>query len=153
MKSLSKTSITQSIARLRKAGVVQDDTVQVMLNKKGQQLAKESAGEIAFAHALQRYGTDLLPYVRELTFALPRRFRADFAWPESMLLVEIDGGSFAPQGGRHAGDKDKEKGNIAAAKGWRVMHFSPRMVDEDPLACIELVRQAVLYRTERSGEV
>ena len=70
--------------------------------------------------------------VRELRFAPPRRWRFDFAWPERLLAVEVDGGSWIS--GRHnrgAGfEADAEKYNEAALIGWRVLRVTPRMVDD-----------------------
>ncbi len=104
---------------------------------------RESAGEAAFAAALRLHGRDLPESVREFVFAPPRRFRADFAWPAAKLLAEIDGGTYAPGGGRHAGEADKEKANLAACLGYRVLHFSPQQVERDPTGCVALVRRAL----------
>jgi very-short-patch-repair endonuclease len=80
---------------------------------------------------------------REYRFALPRKFRFDFCWHHAQLAVEIDGGRFAPMGGRHAGDVDKLKLNIAVLKGWRVLRYSPQMIEEDPLRCVNEVLTAL----------
>ena len=68
--------------------------------------------------------------VRELTFAKPRRWRHDFAWPEHMLALEVDGGTWT--NGRHsrgAGfEKDCEKACAAAVAGWRVLRVTGDMV-------------------------
>lgn len=72
-----------------------------------------------------------------------RKFRADFAFPEAMLIVEVDGGQWLPNGGRHNRDSDREKLNLAALHGWRVMRFSTQQLDNDPEACIKLVLKAL----------
>jgi len=65
--------------------------------------------------------------VREHTFAYPRRFRFDFAWPERKLAVECQGGIWRPGGGAHSRPanivRDNEKSNLAAALGWKVYKF------------------------------
>lgn len=67
---------------------------------------------------------------REYRFAPPRMYRADFAWPERMLLVEVEGGIWT--NGRHsrgAGmEADMEKYNLAASLGWAVLRFGPTAV-------------------------
>jgi len=67
---------------------------------------------------------------REYAFAPDRRFRADFAWPASRLLVEIEG--LTREGGRHqrfAGfEADAEKYRIAHDLGWLVLRFTPLQV-------------------------
>jgi len=68
--------------------------------------------------------------ITEHRFAPPRRWRFDLAWPERMLALEIDGGSWS--GGRHTTGKgfeaDCEKYSEAAVLGWRVIRVTPRMV-------------------------
>ena len=67
---------------------------------------------------------------REYRFHPKRRWRFDFAWPLYKVAVEIDGGIYSR--GRHVRgsgfERDAEKGNTAVLAGWRVLHFTPRMV-------------------------
>ena len=76
--------------------------------------------------ALHCRASSLPTFEREFAFAKPRRFRADFAWPERMVLVEIEGGVWS--GGRHtrgAGfTKDCEKYCEAAMRGYTVLRFT-----------------------------
>lgn len=62
--------------------------------------------------------------------AIKRRWRFDLAWPEKMIAIEIDGGTWT--GGRHVSgighEKDCEKMNEAAAMGWKVFRFTPTMI-------------------------
>ena len=67
----------------------------------------------------------------------------DFCFPDAKLAVEIDGGQWAPHGGRHNTDGDRAKLNQAAALGWRVMRFSGSMLKDDPAGVIEMVREAL----------
>ncbi len=71
-----------------------------------------------------------------------RDFRFDFAWPDHMLAVEIEGGTAT--GGRHvrpAGfERDAEKRNLAQLKGWCVLAFTRRMVTSgEALVLVERV--------------
>lgn len=63
---------------------------------------------------------------REFKFHPLRKFRFDFAWPEKMLAVEVQGGHWS--GGRHtrgAGfNADCEKGALALIAGYRVLHIT-----------------------------
>ena len=63
---------------------------------------------------------------REYRFHPTRRWRFDFADPETKVAVEIDGGAFI--GGRHTRGvgfvKDQEKLNTATSMGWRVFRYS-----------------------------
>ena len=80
--------------------------------------------------------------VREFVFAAPRKWRADFAWPDQRVLVEIEGGVHS--GGRHVRGKgfeaDLEKGNMAQVLGYKVLRFSGGMVNNDPAGCIDQIK-------------
>jgi very-short-patch-repair endonuclease len=68
----------------------------------------------------------------EYRFNHERRWRFDFAWPDQMLAVEIEGGSWTR--GRHtrgAGFRnDCEKYNAAGKAGWTVLRFTCDMVED-----------------------
>lgn len=63
----------------------------------------------------------------------------DFAIPDRNILFEIDGGIFLSRGGHtnpHGSIRDRVKGNIATAHGWRVYRLSPQMINEQWLLYI-----------------
>lgn len=70
--------------------------------------------------------------VAEHRFHPIRRWRFDYAFLEQKVAIEIDGGAFLAGGGRHTRgvgfERDCEKLNAAAVAGWRLLRFSPRMV-------------------------
>lgn len=72
----------------------------------------------------------LLEPVREYVFARPRKYRFDFAWPEQLIAVEVQGGVFSR--GRHVRGKgyedDCEKFNLAMLIGWHVFQFTARHI-------------------------
>lgn len=80
---------------------------------------------------------------REYRFHAVRKWRFDFAFVDSGVAVEVDGGQFAFRGGRHATDADRDKGNHAVARGWRVLHFSPGQLRDNPAECVGLVIEAL----------
>jgi very-short-patch-repair endonuclease len=67
---------------------------------------------------------------REFRFHPDRKWRFDFAWPEKMVAVEVEGGTWS--GGRHTTglgfQKDCEKYNAATALGWRVFRYTSEQV-------------------------
>ena len=87
---------------------------------------RRSSLEAAFADQARRLR--LPPWVEEHRFALSigRQWRFDFAWPDRMLAVEIDGGAFS--GGRHTRGagfvEDCRKLTAATLLGWRVLRFT-----------------------------
>ena len=71
------------------------------------------------------------PHEREYRFCPSRRWRFDFAWPDRMIAVELEGGIWT--GGRHTRgsgfSRDLEKYNWAALLGWRVLRYTGDMLD------------------------
>ncbi len=68
--------------------------------------------------------------VCEYAFDPDRDWRADYAWPEYKLVVEIEGGAFNQ--GRHVRGKgfvkDMEKYNQLAILGYFLLRFTPGQV-------------------------
>jgi very-short-patch-repair endonuclease len=77
--------------------------------------------ETQFAAQIRQAG--LPEPVRELVFHPDRKWRADFCWPEAMVMVEIDGGTWT--GGRHTRGKgyaeDICKTNAAQLMGYTAL--------------------------------
>ena len=71
-------------------------------------------------------------FVREYQFAAPRKWRVDFAYPELAIAIEIEGGIHT--NGRHVRasgfEKDCEKYNALAEKGWSLFRYTPQMVKD-----------------------
>lgn len=68
----------------------------------------------------------------EYRFAAPRRFRFDFAHPESKIAIELQGGVWHQ--GRHSRGSgllnEYTKMNLAAAQGWRVFYLCANTVSD-----------------------
>lgn len=81
--------------------------------------------------------------VAEFRFHPTRKWRADFAWPDAKVLLEVEGGIFIQ--GRHSRgtgmQKDMEKYNNAALLGYRVLRCTPKTLT-DP-ATFEMLRAAL----------
>lgn len=86
-------------------------------------MAKVSKLEETFA--LQLRAMKAPEPAREHRFHPVRKWRFDFAWPDRLFAVEIEGGVWT--GGRHTRGagfvKDMEKYNAAAELGWKVLRF------------------------------
>lgn len=71
-------------------------------------------------------------WVSEYRFHPTRKWRFDFAHPEKMIGIEIEGGVFSK--GRHTRGmgyiKDCEKYNSAIILGWRVLRYTPQQTAE-----------------------
>ena len=80
--------------------------------------------------AWQLAATGLPTPEREHRVLPPRRWRTDFAWPDMMLAVEVEGGIFT--GGRHTRGSgftaDIDKYNALAMAGWKLLRVTGGMV-------------------------
>lgn len=105
----------------------------------------DSQAERSLGIAIETLGRDDLPSMarRQYVFCPGRAFRADFAWPQHGLIVEVNGGQYKARGGGHNRDKDRWRNAQAVALGFRVMLFSPQMIEEDPGTCVALIEQAL----------
>ena len=68
---------------------------------------------------------------REHQFTPPRRWRFDFAWPHSLVAVEVEGGIWT--NGRHTRGAgflaDCEKYNEATLLGWRILRVTREHIE------------------------
>lgn len=71
------------------------------------------------------------PFERHYRFCPGRKWEIDFAWPDFMVAVEVEGGQWVE--GRHNRPegfaKDVEKYNMATFMGWRLYRVTGDMVN------------------------
>lgn len=81
----------------------------------------------------------------EVRFHPVRRWRFDFAHPQTQVAIEVEGGTWV--GGRHtrpAGfHKDCEKYNTATLMGWVIYRLTPQMITGE---FIEQIQDFILDR-------
>lgn len=79
----------------------------------------------------------------EYMFRGDRKWRFDFAWPDRMIALEVEGGT--RRGGRHnrheGFENDCVKYNTAALDGWRVLRVTSDMVRDG--RAVELVKKVL----------
>ena len=98
----------------------------------GKRKTKPASALFNFAEALlfQLQLSGLPAPEREYPFHRKRKWRFDFAWPELLIAVEVEGGIWV--GGRHVRgegyEADCEKYNEAQLAGWMVLRFTPGML-------------------------
>lgn len=84
--------------------------------------------------------------VPEFRFCATRRWRFDFAWPEAMLAVEVEGGHWAQ--GRHTRgsgfEGDAEKYLEATLGGWTVLRLVSKQLT---VPVLERIRAELVRRT------
>jgi hypothetical protein len=114
-----------------------------------------SAAEWLLAVQLEQAG---IPFSTEYRFAPPRRWRADYriwttadysSFPAHSILIEVDGGSWLPKGRHTTGsgfEKDAEKLNAAAELGYRVLRYTPRMIESGE--ALEQIRRILSMKEE-----
>ncbi len=84
--------------------------------------------------------------VQQYPIRLPggRSIRADAAYVEARVLVELDGAAF--HGSRSARERDLRRDSALAAQGWVVLRFSYSRLINDPEGCRREIIAAVLGR-------
>jgi hypothetical protein len=88
---------------------------------------------------------------REWKFEAKRRWRFDYAWPQQMIALEVEGGVWT--GGRHTRGagfvKDMEKYNRAAVLGWRLLRVTPDKLVSG--GTFEMLREIFGLRERNAG--
>lgn len=78
-----------------------------------------------------------------------RGWRFDWAFVAAKLAVEVDGNAWGVKGGgAHMQETDMRKLNEAQRRGWRVLRFSPRMLEDEPAVCVALVVELLAQEGE-----
>ena len=93
--------------------------------------AEREKYEDALAVQLSRLGlVPLKDYIRQSKFIPNRDYRADFLFGATMLIVEVDGGTWLAHSshGRGGYEKDRERDGEAIARGWVVLRVTPKQV-------------------------
>lgn len=112
--------------------------------------------ETLFVDHWRLLASDLPAYEPEYRFAQhvilptgkPWGVRFDFAWPDYLAAVEVEGGHYVQ--GRHQRpegfEDDCRKYNQAILDSWRVLRFTGDMLKNDPIGCVNQVRQLLTAR-------
>lgn len=86
--------------------------------------------------------------VREYIFNDRRKWRFDFAWPEKLIAVEVEGGIWA--NGRHTRGKgfenDCRKYGAAMERGWNIYRVTGGMIESGEV--IKTLRILMEYADE-----
>lgn len=69
-------------------------------------------------------------------------YLVDFFWPRERLIVEAD--SYTFHGDRVAFERDRESSVALANAGYLVHRVTRRMIDQDPMAIVRLVRRTLV---------
>ena len=82
---------------------------------------------------------------RELRFHPVRRWKFDFAWPDKMIALEVEGGTWGKGKSRHTTgsgfEKDCEKYNEAALLGWKVFRVTSTMIKKG--TALQIIERAL----------
>jgi hypothetical protein len=98
--------------------------------------------EPRFARLLKRAG---LP---PAAFQFPvGRFEIDFAYPELLLAIEVDG--YGPHSSRRAFQKDRDRQNVLVGSGWTVLRFTWADVVKRPEHVARTIAAAIVNAQAR----
>lgn len=111
------------VARRGRAGA---GVLRNVLDTRALQLdASDSEPEVVLAEALQAFGAPP-PVYHHLIEVGHEKFEIDFAYPEAMLLIEVDG--FAPHTTPEAFEEDRRRQNLLVDKGYMVRRYTRNRV-------------------------
>ena len=68
-------------------------------------------------------------------------YRLDYAWPDRLLAVEVDG--YGPHSSREAFQSDRARQNALVLAGWTVLRFTWADVRDRPAAVAAVLRRAL----------
>ncbi len=112
--------------------------------------AERSGLELGFLRLWKSIRKELPEPVRDYRFHPTRKWAFDFAWPDAMLAVEIEG--LTRSGGRHqrtAGYRaDVRKYREAENLGWRILRFTGDEMRTEPVQAIETAAKVLKKRME-----
>lgn len=109
---------------------------------------KSGSSDESLYHYLRICDKELLDYItREYRFS-ESRHRFDFAFIDLKIGIECDGGRWAAGGGRHASCADYAKLNKALLLGWKVLRFTSKQINDNPIEVIKTIRD--LYEIEKN---
>lgn len=120
----------------------EDSVVPVILN------------QIALYNASQKENPHLqVPdYVQEFSFCDWRQWRADVAWPEQKLLLEIEGGTRNAARSRHTTsvgyDEDCVKYSTASVLGYTLIRCTGRMIHDGEALALVLHALSLITRED-----
>ncbi|MDQ3956960.1 MAG: endonuclease domain-containing protein [Actinomycetota bacterium] len=141
------------VPRTRGRGTVGAARLRRVLERWGDDAAPpESVLEMRFRQLI--HGHRLPPVVPQHEVAIEGggRCRVDFAYPEHLIAIEVDGYRW------HGGDParwrgDLRRGNALTSRGWRVLRFSWDDMQRHPVEVARTIRRALLSEpsAERKG--
>ncbi|HEX5721789.1 MAG TPA: type IV toxin-antitoxin system AbiEi family antitoxin domain-containing protein [Acidimicrobiia bacterium] len=114
---------------------------QVLELRTGEAFLGDSELELFVLRCFVRWGfpEPILQY--SLPWRTPRRGRADFAFPELRLIIEVDGRKWHTT--MDAFEEDRLRDNLAQLAGWRVIRITYRMLIDRPEEVRRMVAQAL----------
>jgi len=89
-----------------------------------------------------------LTFEKEVRFAPPRRWRADFMFScnGKKIAVEIEGGVHS--NGRHTRgvgfEKDMEKYNTYPLLGIHLLRFTTKQIEKEPAKCVDFIKKCFI---------
>jgi len=94
---------------------------------------------------------DLPEPKQQFRFAKPRRWAFDVAWPNHKVAVELEGiygrgkSRHRTRGGYH---NDCTKYNAGVERGWYILRYTYKHLDEDPQVVFDQIRKVLEARQD-----
>jgi very-short-patch-repair endonuclease len=151
--------------------LVQADSLRILNRRRLDELAAENRGhrgapklrsllapdpirirsevELDFSWLCRRAGIEA-PQVNRRISVESRSIEVDFCWPGRKTIVEVDGYAF--HGGRSRANSDRDRDQLLAIAGWRVIRFTADQIRGDPDEVVRRLRRLVGRRADQLSE-
>jgi very-short-patch-repair endonuclease len=130
-------SLERAVAEAQVIGLVDADAIRAAPDHRGRARLLRALDGPEGAPNQSRLEGDMERLIRAAGLPRAQRrlvvagHRADFAWPEHRLIVEVDG--WSAHGNRAAFERDRARDVAHALAGWTVVRFTARQLAERPL--------------------
>lgn len=132
-------TLHHTLARRGKPGV--KVLREILTAKTGDPEASSTELEARLRKLLRRAGLPEPVAEFKAPWLKPINGRVDLAYPGHRLVIEADSRRWHAL--HDAFEEDRRRDNAAQLAGWRVLRFTWRMINDDPVAVIEAVRRAL----------
>jgi len=132
-------SLFAALARKGKPGVKK--MRQVIENTLSVEIAADSVLERKLVELINQNGLPMPVAQYSADWLRPSNGRADFAYLEERLIIEVDGRRWHTRTASF--EADRRRDNEAQLAGWRVLRFTWEAVSETPLEVVYAIRRAL----------
>ena len=146
-------ALNSNIVRLSQ---VRETLMRIGRHRKGAKVLNALLLEREDGSGLSRSGGEIAMWEALVASGLPRPVRnyqlidyeVDFCWPELKVIVEVD--SYQYHLGKASFDRDRAKDAALEARGYTVLRFTAKQIEDEPLAVIARIAAVLTWAAARA---